>query len=413
MPIEVTLNGKTQTVSKHQLFALASRGTIGPETIIYVDGRPVPAKKAQGIVFEEHLIIEEQSEPISVPSTVPAFWYYYDPAGTRQGPYTATQLKQAALRGIICPTTVIENAGGRQETANKVNGMVFSTAPVPVTRPEVYPIARQNLPAPPPATLTHPTEAFHRPLTPPNTGGNYRYVYKIFAIVSLMLFVAVAAGIGGFEMGKAQNANTPIAVANNTADAKVAVNAVETPPINETVEVLIISPEPAPPVEPVVASAPPDPLPPQPAQPAPPQPAEPAPPAPPKPVKKEPITGTIIVDCLEWGLPLHGATYSLYIDGKEFDSVEVPKDFATTHMFCDVPIVVGSTIETRIKFKNGYGQAMEERRVKVHIDTWDDDMMPSGRMSVQKYGTSWTLKLKEAFPKTYSGYKAEQAAKGK
>jgi len=40
MTIEVILDGVKKTATKQQLFALAARGTIGPETIIHVDGKP-------------------------------------------------------------------------------------------------------------------------------------------------------------------------------------------------------------------------------------------------------------------------------------------------------------------------------------------------------------------------------------
>jgi len=68
MTIEVTLNGKTQTVTKHQLFALAARGTIGPETIIQVDGKPYTAGKIKGIVFGQSQKTEQSNKTVVTPA---------------------------------------------------------------------------------------------------------------------------------------------------------------------------------------------------------------------------------------------------------------------------------------------------------------------------------------------------------
>jgi len=51
--IQVELNGKLTEVSKHQLFALAKRGEIGPETRIVVDGKESKARKVKGLEFGE------------------------------------------------------------------------------------------------------------------------------------------------------------------------------------------------------------------------------------------------------------------------------------------------------------------------------------------------------------------------
>ena len=49
--IQVELNGKLTEVSKHQLFALAKRGEIGPETRIVFAGKESTAGKIKGIEF--------------------------------------------------------------------------------------------------------------------------------------------------------------------------------------------------------------------------------------------------------------------------------------------------------------------------------------------------------------------------
>lgn len=49
--IEVILDGQNRQITKHQLFALARRGMIGPKTSILVDGSLVMAKNVKGIIF--------------------------------------------------------------------------------------------------------------------------------------------------------------------------------------------------------------------------------------------------------------------------------------------------------------------------------------------------------------------------
>ena len=49
--IQVELNGELVEVTKHQLFALAERGQIGPETRIVASGKESTAGKAKGIEF--------------------------------------------------------------------------------------------------------------------------------------------------------------------------------------------------------------------------------------------------------------------------------------------------------------------------------------------------------------------------
>jgi hypothetical protein len=53
MEIKITINGVERTVTKNQIFELAAKGKIRPDTNINVDGRQVAAAKIKGIVFDE------------------------------------------------------------------------------------------------------------------------------------------------------------------------------------------------------------------------------------------------------------------------------------------------------------------------------------------------------------------------
>ena len=51
MAIEIIIDGTTKTVTKRELFDLAARGVITPDTPINVNGKLATAGKAKGIVF--------------------------------------------------------------------------------------------------------------------------------------------------------------------------------------------------------------------------------------------------------------------------------------------------------------------------------------------------------------------------
>jgi len=63
--------------------------------------------------------------------------------------------------------------------------------------------------------------------------------------------------------------------------------------------------------------------------------------------------------------PFHGATYEIYVDGELVDSIDradsMPSFSITVKRF------VGSKmdIEGRVKYKNGYGAVMDEKRVRT------------------------------------------------
>ena len=70
MTIEVMLDEAKKTVTKHQLFILAARGMIVPETIIYVDGKPVQARKVKNILFGKPKNAEKSSNLVPQPVSV-------------------------------------------------------------------------------------------------------------------------------------------------------------------------------------------------------------------------------------------------------------------------------------------------------------------------------------------------------
>ena len=70
MVIKVILNGVERAVTKHQLFALAARGTIGPDTTIIVDDKPYLAKKVKGIVFDAQAFSETPGEVYQVAENI-------------------------------------------------------------------------------------------------------------------------------------------------------------------------------------------------------------------------------------------------------------------------------------------------------------------------------------------------------
>ena len=51
MPIEITIDGTTRTVTKQKLLDLAAKGIIGPETTIQVNGKFWKAGQIKDIVF--------------------------------------------------------------------------------------------------------------------------------------------------------------------------------------------------------------------------------------------------------------------------------------------------------------------------------------------------------------------------
>ena len=62
--IEIIIDGKSRTVTKQQLFALASRGSINPQTPIKVNGTHAKAGKIKGITFGQ----SQTGQPPLVPS---------------------------------------------------------------------------------------------------------------------------------------------------------------------------------------------------------------------------------------------------------------------------------------------------------------------------------------------------------
>lgn len=90
-----------------------------------------------------------------------AKWFYFDKSGSKIGPVESEGMRKLAESGLITPETVIETESGRQSTAGKIQGLVFSATqyePISRDEPEEYfnPFSTPNikiietLPPPPP-----------------------------------------------------------------------------------------------------------------------------------------------------------------------------------------------------------------------------------------------------------------------
>ena len=63
MEIKVILNGVEEVVSKHKLLVLAARGAIGPNTIITVDGEPLPAENVKDLAENLTFVVPDLMPP--------------------------------------------------------------------------------------------------------------------------------------------------------------------------------------------------------------------------------------------------------------------------------------------------------------------------------------------------------------
>lgn len=70
-------------------------------------------------------------------------WFYYDEAGTKQGPLTSAQLKTLATKGVIKPSTRVATDTGKESTAGKVKGL-FPEEPIPATIPQAAPVVQDD-----------------------------------------------------------------------------------------------------------------------------------------------------------------------------------------------------------------------------------------------------------------------------
>lgn len=61
--MKITFNGVEQTITNQQLYDLAAKGLIGPNTIVHVNGKPFPAGQAKGIVFGPPQNVTGQAPP--------------------------------------------------------------------------------------------------------------------------------------------------------------------------------------------------------------------------------------------------------------------------------------------------------------------------------------------------------------
>lgn len=63
-------------------------------------------------------------------------------------------------------------------------------------------------------------------------------------------------------------------------------------------------------------------------------------------------------------MPLHGATYEIWVNGEKIDSKDSTDGFFST----TVQVPTGYIdIEGRVKYKNGYGAVMDEKRTKASV----------------------------------------------
>jgi len=116
--IEIIIDGQPQTVTKHQLFALASRGAIGPETPINVGGTLLTAEQVQGIVFGETSPSPAKSKQASTPPAMTIFLNGVEESITKQ------QLYDLAESGMIGPDTIVY-VNGKPVPAGKAKGITF------------------------------------------------------------------------------------------------------------------------------------------------------------------------------------------------------------------------------------------------------------------------------------------------
>jgi len=70
-------------------------------------------------------------------------------------------------------------------------------------------------------------------------------------------------------------------------------------------------------------------------------------------------------------IPLHGATYEIWVNGQLIDSTDKTDAFWVTTI--EVPDE-SSTVEGRVKYKNGYGAVMNERRITKSLPSGSKDI---------------------------------------
>ena len=92
--IQVELNGKLTEVTKHQLFALAARGTIGPQTRLIFNGKESTVGKVNGIVFGQ----PQTDGPVPVPSVL------VNPPAVSVSPVPALSSSVSSISVLPIPT---------------------------------------------------------------------------------------------------------------------------------------------------------------------------------------------------------------------------------------------------------------------------------------------------------------------
>ncbi|MDR0870877.1 MAG: GYF domain-containing protein [Planctomycetaceae bacterium] len=70
--MKIILDGQERVIDKQELYDLAAQGIIQPDTLVNVNGRPFPARQANGIVFgspKEHPTVPVQKTEVMLPTS--------------------------------------------------------------------------------------------------------------------------------------------------------------------------------------------------------------------------------------------------------------------------------------------------------------------------------------------------------
>ena len=81
-----------------------------------------------------------------------------------------------------------------------------------------------------------------------------------------------------------------------------------------------------------------------------------------------PRSVVVTVSAIE-NMPLHIATYEVWLNGKQIDSKDTADGFFVTTI--KVSIWHSNTIEGRVKYKNGFGVVMDEQRVRDYLTMFE------------------------------------------
>jgi len=115
--IEVIINGATRTVTKLELFDLAARGIIGPDTVIMVNGKLATTGKVKGIVFGQ----PQNTGRVPVPP-VPPVTALPTSTGVTMSPQSQQIVTPALSREQPQPKENIEKIQARRSVLGRLLG---------------------------------------------------------------------------------------------------------------------------------------------------------------------------------------------------------------------------------------------------------------------------------------------------